>query len=149
TARGQFTQLYAAAVEGARAAAWARVERDARSALNLEEAYTAAFKDFPLLDPTRQLLARARGELASAQERKEQQSRLPRAKEHLSDAVFFGTFATGLGLEDDLARTRRAVAEGLALFGVRADNGGPPTADTRFFGPAELRLITDLCYQLL
>src|SRR5262249_12927699 len=43
----------------------------------------------------------------------------------------------------------RAVAEGLALFGVRADNDGPPAADARFFDPAELRLITDLCYQLL
>src|SRR5262249_41062272 len=74
---------------------------------------------------------------------------LPRAEEHLGDAVFFGTLATGLGLEDNLARTRRAVAEGLALFGVRADNAGPSVADERFFTPAELRLITDLCYQLL
>src|SRR5262249_8832762 len=89
SARQRFTRLYTAAEEAARAAAWEKAEQAAQSALDLQADNPTTFTDFPLLEPTRQLLARARGKLASEQERQEHRSRLPRAKEYLGDAVFF------------------------------------------------------------
>jgi tetratricopeptide (TPR) repeat protein len=108
-----------------------------------------ALADFPLREQLADLQARARERLADARLRAESRERMARLTAHGGDAVFFGTLAAGLELPDSLARTRRSVAGGLALFGVSADNDGPPDADPRFYSPGQFALIADACYELL
>jgi tetratricopeptide (TPR) repeat protein len=128
-------------------AAWTAIERDARAAELLEAELARA--DFPLHEPIRRLLGRAEGLLADARVRTEHWELLKGLKEHHGDAVFFGALSTGLELQDNLDRARRAAAAGLALFRITPDNEGPPVVDVRFFSPEEIRQITALCYELL
>ncbi len=152
--RSQFTELFTRAERVAAAAppgdpeAWAAVERDVQSALDLLGA-EPGLKDFPLRAPASRLLAQAREHRADARERARHRAWLTMLKEYHGDAVVFGSFSTGLDVRDNRARARQAVARGLALFGVRSDNDGPPDADPRFYSPRERRFITACCYELL
>jgi eukaryotic-like serine/threonine-protein kinase len=128
---------------------WREVNDTLEAALKPVPVYPTAFRDFALVHSARQLLNRAKGHLAAARERQENLARLPQLIRHLSDAVFWGTLATGLELQDNLELAQRAVADGLKLFQVARDNDGPPVVDPRFFTEAQKGLITDLCYQLL
>jgi tetratricopeptide (TPR) repeat protein len=146
--RARAEELYSSAERAAKGGDWAGAARDAGAALELIES-EPAFADFPLREQLADLQARARERLADARLRAESRDRLARLTAYGGDAVFFGTLASGLELPDSLARTRRAVADGLGLFGVSADNDGPPDADPRFYTPGQVALIADACYELL
>src|SRR5207249_4141471 len=68
---------------------------------------------------------------------------------HHADAFFFATQFTGLELADNLARSRKAIKAGLALFGVSAANSSAPAIKSLFFEDAEVREITEMCAGLL
>jgi tetratricopeptide (TPR) repeat protein len=146
--RARAEALYSDAERKAKDGDWAGAARDAGAALELIES-EPALADFPLREQLADLQARARGQLADARTRAERRERLARLTAYGGDAVFFATLAAGLELPDSLARARRAVADGLALFGLSADNDGPLDADLRFYTPGQVALITDACYELL
>jgi eukaryotic-like serine/threonine-protein kinase len=146
--RERAEELYFGAKHKEKGGDWVGAARDAGAALELIKR-EPAFADFPLREQLADLQARAREGLADARLRAESRDRLARLTASGGDAVFFGTLASGLELPDSLARTRRAVADGLALFGVSADNDGPPAADARFYTPGQVALIADACYELL
>jgi len=95
------------------------------------------------------LLSRARTRLGDARGWADARTRIGQLKDFHGEAVFFGSDFTGLEVPDNLARTRRAAAAGLALFGVVEGGDGPLVLNPRFFSPAEAAAITDRCYELL
>jgi tetratricopeptide (TPR) repeat protein/tRNA A-37 threonylcarbamoyl transferase component Bud32 len=153
-AREQLAQLYSAAERAASSAApgdaekWAAAERDLRSALVLVE-HEPALEGFALVRPARRLLARAEGHREQARLRGEWRARLERLGELHGDAVFFAALSAGLDARESLGRAQEAVRRGLALFGVRPDNDGPPAVGERYSTPEEVHLVTARCYELL
>jgi eukaryotic-like serine/threonine-protein kinase len=137
-----------AGTDGRRSERWAEVERDASAAVALT-AGEPGLADFPLVEPARRLLERARGQLANARQRSEHRSRLPSLRAAHGEAYFFGSEYTGLEVAENARRSREAIGRGISLFEVELDRGGPPAVDPRFFSPQEARLIADRCCELL
>jgi len=127
---------------------WQAIRADTANALSLLDK-EPALKEYPYRAAAQQLLLRAEGQLATAQERTAVRSKKPELHDRLSDGVFFATLYTGLELLENLQRAREATASGLALFAVTIDGEGPPKVDGRFFSPKEIQEIEDDCYELL
>jgi len=144
----RYTALCSQAENATAKGDWIAAERDAQAAIELAEA-EPGFAKIVSPEPMRQLRAKARGKQESASETAKHRKKLLRLNEYHSDSSFFTTAATGLEQPASLARVRVAAREGLELFGVTADNDGPPIIDARFFSPEEARLITGACYELL
>ena len=153
-ARSQFATFFAEAERHAadtrpEAATWERVVQSLKSADQVAETDPEAFTEWPLRSSAQSLLARANAALTNARLRELERGKLTRLEGLHSDAVFFATLATGLGLEDNQERVRQAVTEGLALFQIDIAGDGPPRVTPGFFTPDELRTVTSRCYELL
>jgi tetratricopeptide (TPR) repeat protein/predicted Ser/Thr protein kinase len=142
-------QSFGQAQQAAARQDWPEAQRHATAAVALIDR-EPSLAGSPLLGPAEQLRDRAARELASRQAKADAQNRLARLRDHLADAqahASYGTLATGLQLGHNQARARRAVAEGLALYGVT--DGGRPAVDAAVYDPQESAEITAACAELL